>query len=221
MRSIRGHLKFANVISIIALCIALGGTSYAALTLPRNSVTSKQLKPGSVTSSDVKNRSLLRKDFKRGQLRRGAAGPVGPAGAAGPAGARGADGAAGAPGTARAFARVQPNGVLLPQQGDNPAHAGQARDIAQENIDKPAVGVYCIRGLTFDPRSAMVASDNSGASDALSNDVLVSVALERGNGLGGCNDVVGQAPAQIRVVATEVDGSPVNVDKGFVIWLED
>ena len=60
----------------LALFIALGGTSYAALKLPA----------GSVTSREVKNRSLLAVDFKRGQLPHGAQGRVGPVGPAGPQG---------------------------------------------------------------------------------------------------------------------------------------
>ena len=101
MKALRSHLKFANVISVVALCIALGGTSYAALTLPRNSVGSKQIKSGAVKSSDVKNSSLRLRDFKRGEVPAGATGPagaLGPKGDAGPQGARGADGADGAEG---------------------------------------------------------------------------------------------------------------------------
>src|SRR5256714_15271731 len=76
----------AMVIACFALLIVLGGTGYAAVqALPRNSVTSVQ----------VKDRSLLAKDFKAGQLPRGARGPAGPAGAAGPPGPRWAPGAAG------------------------------------------------------------------------------------------------------------------------------
>src|SRR2546423_12160869 len=67
----------AMVIACFALLIVLGGTGYAAVqALPRNSVTSVQ----------VKDRSLLAKDFKAGQPPRGARGPAGPAGAAGPRG---------------------------------------------------------------------------------------------------------------------------------------
>jgi hypothetical protein len=43
----------AFVISLIALFIALGGTSYAALSLPKNSVGTKQLKNGAVTRAKV------------------------------------------------------------------------------------------------------------------------------------------------------------------------
>lgn len=80
-------LRFArhHAVGLLALVVALGGTSYAAVSLPRNSVTSKT----------VKDRTLLAKDFKGGQLPRGARGP---AGARGPVGAQGATGAKGEPG---------------------------------------------------------------------------------------------------------------------------
>jgi hypothetical protein len=70
-------------IGLLALCLAMSGTAYAA-SLPRNSVGPKQLRKNAVTSVKVKDRSLRGRDFARGQLpagRRGAAGPPGPAGA--------------------------------------------------------------------------------------------------------------------------------------------
>jgi len=86
----------------LALFIALGGVSYAAVTLPANSVRSKQIKNGQVKTADlaknavttakVKNGSLLSADFKPGQLpagARGAAGPQGPQGLKGDVGAEG------------------------------------------------------------------------------------------------------------------------------------
>jgi hypothetical protein len=76
----------ATVIACIALIVALGGTGYAAVTLPANSVGTAQLKKNAVTSLKVKNGSLLSADFKAGQI---PAGPAGPAGAAGTAGAAG------------------------------------------------------------------------------------------------------------------------------------
>src|SRR4051812_21153227 len=64
------RLSPSGVVAVIALIAALAGTGYAASKLPRNSVTSKQ----------VKNHSLLKKDFKNGQLPRGKRGPRGAAG---------------------------------------------------------------------------------------------------------------------------------------------
>jgi hypothetical protein len=45
------RLTYANVAATIALFVALGGTSYAVVTLPANSVGSRQLQPGAVTPS--------------------------------------------------------------------------------------------------------------------------------------------------------------------------
>ena len=79
---LRARLTYANVVATLALFIALGGSSYAALSLPKNSVGSKQLKANSVTSAKVKLGSLRADDFKcsvRSSLR-GSRGPRGAAG---------------------------------------------------------------------------------------------------------------------------------------------
>jgi hypothetical protein len=95
VNKLRGRLTYANVMATIALFVALGGTSVAAVSLKRNSVGSAQIKNGSVVSADVQNnslsgndiKSLTGKDFKGGQLPQGAQGPPGPQGPAGAAGA--------------------------------------------------------------------------------------------------------------------------------------
>lgn len=92
-------------LAFVALLVALGGTSYAVVALPANSVGKKQLKSNAVTSAKVKNASLLKKDFKSGQL---PAGPRGPAGAAGPGGARGPQGAQGPAGPTNVTVRTGP-----------------------------------------------------------------------------------------------------------------
>jgi hypothetical protein len=100
------RLTYANVVASLALFVALGGGAYAAITLPKNSVGSKQIKNGSVKNADLANSavtgakvkpgSLLSADFKPGQLVAGAPGPAGPTGAAGPKGDTGpSTGAAG------------------------------------------------------------------------------------------------------------------------------
>jgi hypothetical protein len=50
---VRKRLSFANVASAIALFVALGGTSYAAVTLPSNSVGRAQIKTGGVGKSEI------------------------------------------------------------------------------------------------------------------------------------------------------------------------
>ena len=76
----RRHLTFANVMSVIAVFIALGGASYAAINLPKDSVGTKQLKKKSVgtkqlkanavNSNKVKNFSLGQTTSRKGRSRR-------------------------------------------------------------------------------------------------------------------------------------------------------
>ena len=95
----------AMVVACFALLVVLGGSGYAAVqALPRNSVTSVQ----------VKDHSLLSRDFKAGQLPRGARGPVGPVGPAGPAGPAGPSGSSGA---GARWALVRPDGGIAAQSG--------------------------------------------------------------------------------------------------------
>jgi hypothetical protein len=51
MNRVRPRLTYANIISTVCLFLLLGGTAYATLSLPKNSVGSKQLKPHAVTST--------------------------------------------------------------------------------------------------------------------------------------------------------------------------
>jgi hypothetical protein len=88
----------ALVVSVIALSVALGGTSYAAIVLPANSVGTRQIKKNAVTGAKVKNGSLRKADFGAGQLPAGATGATGATGAAGANGAAGATGPKGAKG---------------------------------------------------------------------------------------------------------------------------
>ena len=86
----------ALVVACLALAVALGGTGYAAVTLPKNSVGTPQLRKGAVTGAKVKARTLGATHFKRGQLPSGPQGPAGAAGAQGPTGPAGPQGPAGA-----------------------------------------------------------------------------------------------------------------------------
>lgn len=117
MKRIFGRGRYANVTSTMALIVALGGTSYAAVTLPRNSVGSAQIKKNGVASADiganavtsgkVKNGALRTVDFKAGQL------PAGPKGATGAVGANGVPGPKGDVGPSDAF-QVQRNAISPP-----------------------------------------------------------------------------------------------------------
>lgn len=80
MRKLRGRLTYANVMATIAVFIALGGASYAAFKVPKNSVGPKQLRKNAVTSAKVKDGSLMSADFGQDQLPAGPMGKVGPPG---------------------------------------------------------------------------------------------------------------------------------------------
>jgi hypothetical protein len=61
----RRHIRFANVVSVVALFVALGGTSYAALT-----ITGKQVKNRSLTAKDIKRNALGGAEIKEAKLGR-------------------------------------------------------------------------------------------------------------------------------------------------------
>jgi hypothetical protein len=72
------RLSYSNVVATLALFIALGGVSWAAVKLPKNSVTTKSIKKGAVTnakikksavnSKSIKNKSIVGADIKPGTL---------------------------------------------------------------------------------------------------------------------------------------------------------
>jgi hypothetical protein len=61
----------ATLIAVVALFVALGGTGYAAFSLPKNSVGSKQLKNNAVTTSKIKNGSVTAGKIKNGAVTAG------------------------------------------------------------------------------------------------------------------------------------------------------
>jgi hypothetical protein len=110
------HVK-RNVVAYLALFVALGGSSYAAVTLAPGSVrtaalangavTNKKLAANAVRSANVANRSLTRADFKAGALR----------GAPGEPGSNGAPGAPGRNGGAFIGARARSTGAVTAPHG--------------------------------------------------------------------------------------------------------
>jgi hypothetical protein len=59
---VKPRLSFANVTSMLALFIALGGTSYAAVTLKANSVNKSHLRTSSVGKSEIRARAVGRSE---------------------------------------------------------------------------------------------------------------------------------------------------------------
>jgi hypothetical protein len=128
----------ALVVSLIALFVALGGTTYAATSLPKNSVGTKQLKNGAVTKGKINKKTI--------SALKGSRGPIGPAGSAGAPGPKGSTGSPGADGTAVAYARVLADGTV---------DATQSKGITSANVSHPGTGIYCFSGLPFTPHNVV------------------------------------------------------------------
>jgi hypothetical protein len=104
----------AMAVSCIALTVALSGTGYAALQIPRNSVGSKQLKKNSVTAPKLKRNAVTAAKLKAGAVTPAKVAPEtialfkgqkGDTGAQGPAGTQGTRGPQGPPGITTVISR--------------------------------------------------------------------------------------------------------------------
>jgi hypothetical protein len=60
---VKPRLSFANVTSVLALFIALGGTSYAAVNLSSNSVNKAHLRTNSVGKSEIRTKAVGRSEI--------------------------------------------------------------------------------------------------------------------------------------------------------------
>lgn len=182
-------------IGLLALFVALGGTSYAVTAgsidsrdIKNNTIRSKDIRNNEVVSKDVRDRSLLAKDFKNGEL---------PAGPAGPAGARGDTGA---PGTARAYATMRPDecfGV------DTKCSIYNVKNVA--SIRRIGTGDYCVApaaGLSFKGVTPAMTIDafNSGPASSTGVPVVTYSSL-----LGSCVE------GEIRVQTYRVSGAGLTV----------
>lgn len=154
-----------NVIAYLALFVALGGTSYAAVSLPANSVGGKQLKKNAVTSKKVKDGSLLRVDFKAGQL------PAGPRGATGPQGAQGVPGAQGPAGPAivNQLNRVEATKSVAAGAVDGvtvtcPAGQGVVSGAFEDTVGVVFIADTLAGPASVSPNSWSVVVDNFGSS---------------------------------------------------------
>jgi Collagen triple helix repeat (20 copies) len=138
-----GYVR-AHHVALLALFLAMGGTSYAAITLPSGSVGTRQLRSQAVTLAKI--------SFGAQHALQGAQGPQGPQGQQGPQGSQGPQGLqgpAGLNGTARAYGFVDVNGTL-----------SRAKNIV--SVTNPTPGNYCLTlAPGIDPATAVpiVAAD--------------------------------------------------------------
>jgi hypothetical protein len=103
-----------NHLGLLALFVALGGTSYAALKLPAHSVGTTQLRNGAVTANKIRSGALRARHFRGGKLPRGARGAAGAAGPTGAAGPVGQTGPTGTVDTSNFYDKVASDGRFAP-----------------------------------------------------------------------------------------------------------
>jgi hypothetical protein len=148
--SSRRRLTYANVVSTLALVVAVsGGTAFAASKL----ITGKQIAKGTITAANIKSHSLLSSNFKKGQI------PAGPRGKTGSQGAAGTPGGAGAPGSAIAYGSLGING-----NGNPEFTAGLSKGFT--SASSPSVNIICIpypAGVTTN--IPLEISDNGNETD--------------------------------------------------------
>jgi hypothetical protein len=195
---LRARLTYANVIATVALFVALGGSSYAALKLPKNSVGSKQIKANAVTTAKVKAGSLLASDFKSSQRSR-------LRGAQGAQGLQGPQGLQGAAGTARAYGEVVVTG------GNFELVPGSSKGVVAIAQGAGGNSAACIQ---LDPSinaatAIAVATSNNRSAGVGAFDTQVQIARP----LAYCGGILSNVT---EVVTTEVNTPGTGVKRAFV-----
>lgn len=128
----------ALIVATIALIVALGGTAYAGLSIPRNSVGTKQIKNGAVTSSKIKRGAVTGRQIKLSSL-----GTVPSANTATTAQSA----------QPEAYANVEANGTLVTSVSKN---VGAVTEVAP--------GEYCLSGIPFTPAGGVATVAYAGST---------------------------------------------------------
>jgi hypothetical protein len=197
---LRARLTYANVMATIAVFIALGGSSYAALKVTSRNVpkdaltgadiknlTGKDVRNNSLTGADVKNLTsadvsdgkLLAEDFAPGQLPKGDKGD------------RGERGEQGAPGAALAYAEIEGSTPSI-VAGRSKNVNGVVRGRAFTTMTQP--GAYCI----------------NLADTVVPKNVVATITRIRGDALSGPNQL-----ATSLNPATDITGDVLACPAGF------
>jgi hypothetical protein len=145
-----GRFARHNTIALLALFLALGGTSFAAASL----INGKQIKPHTIAKNRLTNTAIKQLKGNRGP--RGTQGAQGPKGVTG---AQGVQGVQGVPGTAVAYGYINSDGTF---------DATRSKNIVDSQ--KQGVGIYCVKlAAAVDPKNAVA----SVVRDAAAADAVV------------------------------------------------
>jgi hypothetical protein len=213
------------VVSVIALIVAMGGTGYAALTLPKNSVKSATIKNGQVKKADiaknavdttrVKDASLLAADFAPGQLPAGATGPKGDKGDKGETGATGATGPTG-PSTGAA-------GGVLSGSYPNPAFAADVNKVVPVAVfNMTSAGAITKEGHRAPVTGAVTASRSS---TGLYYVTMPGESYFYLSDVANCNSTtagaiveVGSAGGELALLVSDASGTSIDADLACSVY---
>ena len=146
-------------VALTALTVALGGTSYAAVTLATHSVTGPKIAPGAVSLSKIKTHAVSQSRIRPGAVSpsklsatvqkqlAATGGPTGPTGPVGPTGPRG---------TAVAYGTFTATGT---PRADSTAGLGGLQ------VNHASAGVYCLSGISGTLANVVVSVDAAGAAN--------------------------------------------------------
>lgn len=181
MHRLRGNLTYANVMATIAVFIALGGASYAAIKLPKNSVGTRQIKAGAVTGAKIKKGAVSAANLAPGAIPGTDINPAtlgtvpsatNAAHAVSADTATNANALGGIPASDIATndvvrtATISAKGILNPDRSVG---------ITQANVLHKETGIYCINGLSPAPKTSFGAPTFGGETDA---DIITKVGNE-------------------------------------------
>ncbi len=211
----RGFLRFLrrNTIAMLALFLALGGTTYAASTalIGKNTVASPQVVNGSLKTKDLSKAARAALKGNRG-LRgltgaqgakgaTGAQGTQGTQGIQGIQGIQGTQGIQGVAGTAVAYAYVDSSGGVVEEQ---------SKGITDAMVTNPATGYYCFSGLGFTPKNMVATGNNIGP-------VFDTLATPSIQATGQSFVTCAGSPAR---VTTYGIGAAALANRAFYVWFE-
>lgn len=154
---------YAEATSTLALFIALGGVSWAATTLPKNSVNSAAIRDAQVRAADLAPGSVSASKLSK-QLRTELGVTNGKDGSSGAAGANGANGAAGPAGpqgpAGRDGAAIAARGAF----GDHDVWGTTFTKVGEMSWNQPAGALDDIRGLYTAMRDSSCNNGTGGAA---------------------------------------------------------
>jgi len=191
----RGFGRFVrqNTIALLALFLALGGTSFAAAAL----INGSQIKPHTIAKNRLTNKAIKQLKGNRG--------PRGAQGAAGAAGAQGIQGIQGPAGPGARWAAVAPDATIGRQSGGI-------------TVTNPVAGIYLVNFGVDVSHQLILVSDgvfNDGSFRG------VSIAGTCGDvdtfSPGFCTSLGATSPANSAIVFTTDSTNGSEVNHGFFI----